>query len=303
MTNKAPKTNAANELFERITHELISAIESGTGKWEMPWTQLGAHLAPRNIDGRLYRGFNVWVLAATASLKGWNSNTWGTYKAWQRHGAQVRKGEKGTQVVLWKRAKKRTENETGDTEESSYLYARVFTVFAAEQVDGYEAPAPVKLPTHERIEAAEAYFAKVGATVHEGGDSAFYRPVTDEIQVPTIDQFRTPEHFYSTLAHEHIHWTGHKSRLDRDLHNRFGSEAYAMEELVAELGAAMWSAQTGVDQTTRDDHASYLGGWLKVLKEDSRALVSVMSKAQAAIDHLNGLVGLMDEATDLDEVA
>ncbi len=124
-----------------------------------------------------------------------------------------------------------------------------------------------------------------------GGNVACYRPTTDTIHVPNLDRFDQAAHYYSTLAHEHVHWTGHPSRLDRDLSGRFGSDAYAAEELVAELGAAMWSAQAGLSAATRQDHAAYLAHWLNILRADPRALVTVASRAQAAVDDLNQRAG------------
>ena len=145
--------------------------------------------------------------------------------------------------------------------------------------------------TPERIATADAYFAAVAARVVLGGNRACYQPGTDTICLPDLAQFDQAAHFYATSAHEHVHWTGHPDRLARDLTGRFGSDAYAAEELVAELGAAMWCAQAGISATTRPDHAAYLAHWLRVLRSVPRALVTVAARAQAAVDHLNTLAG------------
>jgi antirestriction protein ArdC len=163
-------------------------------------------------------------------------------------------------------------------------------VFAAEQVDGageIAAEREAKRDTPERFDAADAYFHGYEVEWHEGGNRAFYNRSADEIRVPAFEQFDNAANFYGTLAHECVHSTGHESRLSREFGKRFGDEAYAAEELVAELGAAMWSGQAGVSATTREDHAAYLASWLRVLRADPKALLTVASKAQAAVDYMN----------------
>jgi antirestriction protein ArdC len=289
----------ANELFERITAQLIADIEAGAGTWTMPWHRLPA-ATPTSIDRRPYRGLNALWLPMVAADNGWTSGIWATYRGWQCHGGQVRRGSHGTQVVLWKTLDTRRDPDdttAGDNQTRRRLVARTYTVFAAEQVDGMADLVATRLEDRpvrnspQRVCEAEAYFDAVGATVTEHGDRACYRPAADEIRVPALDQFDSSAHFYATLAHEHIHWTGHPSRLARDLTGRFGSDAYAAEELVAELGAAFWCNQHALSTVTRPDHAAYLAGWLRVLRADPRALVTVTSKAQAALDHLNTTAG------------
>lgn len=292
----------AQELFEQVTADLVAAIEEGAGDWRMPWRRLGAGL-PRSIDGRPYRGWNALVLAMVAGDRGWTSGRWATYKAWQRHGGQVRKGERGTHVVLWKPTERHEQTDDGDDTVHRSLFARTFTVFAAEQVDGADrwlAPAE-QVPEGERIERADAYFEAVGADVVIGGDRACYAAASDRIHLPSLGQFDTPAAYYTTSAHEHTHWTGHTDRLGRDLSGRFGSDAYGAEELVAELGAAFWSAQFGLEQASRRDHAAYLGDWLRILKADPRALVAACGHAQRAVDLLNQLAGWTGTAGENDD--
>jgi antirestriction protein ArdC len=230
----------------------------------------------------------------TATRYGWTSGVWATYRAWQRHGAQVRRGEHATRVVLWKPIAPRRGNDDSDTDEQRRLFARPFAVFAAEQIDGADRVLTgdrLERDAPERLADADAFFAAVGAQVIEGGDRAYYRPGDDSIHVPGLAQFDHAAHFYATLAPEHIHWTGGPHRLGRDFGHRFGDDAYAAEELVAELGAALWCAQAALSQATRQDHAAYLAGWLRILGGDARALVTVTSKAQAALDYLNDCAG------------
>ena len=286
-----------DDLYATITNQLIADIEAGAGDWHMPWHTLASG-SPRSIDGHSYRGINALWLAMTADNRGWTSGVWATYKAWQRHGAQVRRGERGTAVVLWKPRDLSTEPNPTDADADAgqprRLIARTFTVFNAEQVDGLD-PDPAAVPDtvddETRIDHAETYFAAIGAQVHLGGNRAYYRPSADTIHLPDLAQFDQPAHFWATAAHEHIHWTGHSHRLARDLTGRFGSDAYAGEELVAELGAALWSAEAELAPVTRPDHAAYLAGWLRILRADPRHLLTITSKAQAALDHLTTTAG------------
>lgn len=293
----------ANDLFTTITDQLVADIEAGAGTWRMPWHTLADAGTPISIDRRTYRGMNALWLPMVATANGWTSGTWATYRGWQRHGAQVRRGARGTHVVLWKPTTgTSTDTDAGDKEETTAgprrrLLARTYVVFAAEQADGTDAILEQRTAelaerdTPDRIASADAYFTAVAARVAIGGNRACYEPGTDTIRLPDLVQFDAAAHFYGTSAHEHVHWTGHADRLARDLTGRFGSDAYAAEELVAELGAAMWCAQAGISAATRPDHAAYLAGWLRVLRTDARALVTVAARAQAAVDHLNTLGG------------
>jgi antirestriction protein ArdC len=288
----------ANDLFARITDQLIADIETGAARsWRMPWHTLADAGTPVSADGRSYRGMNSLWLPLVGAAQGWSTGVWATYRSWQRHGGQVRRGERATHVVLWKPTAGKGQDIDGDGDGEGRgsgrgLLARTYAVFAAEQVDGAEEVVErrtqwlAERDTPERIASAEVFFAGIGARVIEGGNGAYYQPSSDTIHVPGLVQFDHAAHYYATLAHEHVHWTGHQDRLGRDLSGRFGSDSYAAEELVAELGAAMWCAQHGISAVTRPDHAAYLAGWLRVLRSDARALVTVASKAQAAVDHL-----------------
>lgn len=313
----------SDELFERITAEMIAAIESGTGEWRMPWHAIAEQGQPVSIDGRAYRGMNHYILSMTAAANGWTSGLWGTFKAWQKRALDdpegglddmglprklpiMVKGTKGTTVTLWKPYDK-VRKDDPDKVVGRGLFCTTFTVFAAEQLitENLRMPAPAPKPTPaETIAEAERYFAAVGANVKVGGNRAFYAPADDYIAVPTREQFRRPADFYSTLAHEHGHWTGHASRIDRDLSGKFGSDKYAAEELVAELTAAFWCAsQGGIGMAKRDDHAAYLSSWLRVLRADPKALVTVMSKAQGALDYLDKLAGAAIADDEIAEAA
>jgi antirestriction protein ArdC len=201
----------ANDLFTTITAQLIDDIETGAvGTWRMPWHHLADAGTPTSIDHRPYRGMNAVWLAMVAAAHDWTSGTFGTYRAWQRHGAQVRRGERATQVVLWKTTNLTdADTKTDDTPTGRpRLIARAYAVFAAEQCDGAEDiiarrnQQRTERDTPARIDAAEQYLTAVAATVIEGGNRAYYRPATDSIHLPTLAQFDTAAHYYATRAHD-----------------------------------------------------------------------------------------------------
>jgi antirestriction protein ArdC len=291
----------AHDLFQTITDQLIADIEAGTATWRMPWYTMADIGTPESVDGRRYSGTNALWLAMVGTAREWTSGVWATYMAWQRRDAQVRRGEKATPVLLWKPIKTKTQDRSrrddrrGDDEaaDGPRLVARVYNVFSAEQVDGADDVIARKVErmagrdTPERIAAADAYFTGFDVDVIEGGNTACYVPSVDTIRLPAIDRFTTAAAYYATRAHETVHSTGHPTRLARTFGDRFGDRAYAAEELVAELGAAMWCAQAGVSATTRPDHAAYLAHWLDILRDDPRSLITVASKAQAAVDYID----------------
>lgn len=291
----------AQDLFDQVTDQLIADIDAGARDWRMPWHTIAEAASPTNLEGRPYRGLNALWLPMAAAVNGWSTGVWGTYRSWQRHGAQVRRGSTGTPVVFWKSTTDTVlVDDATESTERTRLVARTYAVFAAEQVDGAADLAARRTrparDTPGRFADAEAFFTAVGARVIEGGNLAGYDPESDTIRIPTLAQFRTAAHYYATRAHETAHWTGHPDRLARDLTTRFGSDAYAAEELVAELAAAMWCARAGISAVTRPDHAGYLASWLRVLRCHPRALVTVSSRAQAALDYLDRAAGSTAQA-------
>jgi antirestriction protein ArdC len=290
MSNIDNTATSQRDVYARVTAQIINSIEQGVGNWRMPWHTSGRHaFSPINITSKKpYRGINTVCLWAAAQSKGYESGEWGTYKQWQDRGGQVRKGEKATTVVLWKFANS-TESQDGDEHPASssrLLFTRGYAVFNACQVDGYIAKTESEKPMLERIEQAERFFKSVGSNLRHGGNQAFYAPATDHIQMPPFQVFKESVGYYSTLAHEHTHWTAPASRCDRQLGKRFGDNAYAAEELIAELGAAFVCAHLGLSSEPREDHAQYINSWLRVLKADKRAIFTAASKAQQACDWL-----------------
>jgi len=290
------KPTQRKDIHQQVTDSIIAAIEAGAGTWQMPWHRSGEGLnRPVNIDThKRYRGINILNLWVAAEHRGYSNGLWGTYRQWQNRGCQVRKGEKGAMVVFYKELEFDTENpETGDAETEKRLMARASTVFNAQQVDGYE-PEPLPEPENpvSPIQQAEAFVAATEAEIRHGGNRAYYSRGTDHIQMPERERFlgtetsSPTEAYYGTLLHELTHWTGHEKRCQRQFGKRFGDKAYAMEELVAELGAAFLCADLGITQAPRADHAAYIDSWLQVLKADKKAIFTAASQASKAADFL-----------------
>ena len=287
------------DIHQDITDKIVSAIERGAGDFRLPWHRsAGSIMRPVNVASKKpYRGINVVALWAYAEESGYSSGVWGTYRQWSEADAQVRKGEKAAYVVFYKELEFAARTETGDADTSTRLFAHSTPVFAGEQVDGYQPPVIDAQPATviTPIEQAEAFVAATGASISHGGGRAFYRPATDSIQLPSREAFigsptSTPaEAYYSTLLHELTHWTGAETRCNRQLGRRFGDQAYAIEELVAELGAAFLCADLGVTDEPRADHAQYLASWLSVLKADKKAIFTAASKASEAATFLSAL--------------
>ncbi len=280
------------DIHQHITDQIVATIEKGAGDFQMPWHGTsGAIMRPTNVASKKsYRGVNVIALWAASEQRGFSSGIWGTYRQWAEAGAQVRKGVKSSYVVFYK------ELEAADEDADKRLVARATPVFTAEQVEGYELPASPVLAPVNPIEHAEAFIAATGASVSHGGTRAYYRPSTDSIQMPLREAFvgtatsTASESYYATLLHELTHWTSQEARCNRQLGKRFGDSAYAMEELVAELGAAFLCAELGISSETRTDHAQYIASWLAILKADKRAVFTAASAASKAAEYLTALV-------------
>lgn len=268
---------------------LIDAIDAGPGTWSAPWHHNGQSAwNPTNATtGLPYRAGNAINLSITALTNNW-PGTWSTYKQWTSIGAQVRKGERGTRCVRWVEKKTDTTTNTApapadDATTGGRMVPTTFVVFNAAQVDGYQIATTDPVG---KLEAIEELIIATRAVILEQGDRAFYRPVPDIIQVPPATAFHTVTGRYSTILHELAHWSGHATRLGRTYGQRFGDHAYAVEELTAELAAAMLTGRFHIANQARPDHAAYLEHWLSVLGEDPRHLFVIASQAQAAVDHI-----------------
>jgi antirestriction protein ArdC len=262
----------------------------------MPWHHNGSSTTrPTNVQsGKRYRGINILALWAAADSAGYGDGLWGTYKQWHSAGAQVRKGERATTVVLWKEFKPKhhdgeDEGEGSEDDGRPRLFARAFWVFNRAQVDNDDPPARPVLPEADRIAEADRFFAGLNIPMVSGHHDAHYRIDEDRIYMPAFGSFTSPAAFAGTLFHEAGHATGAKHRLDRDFGKGFGDRARAMEEAVAELTASYVLADLGIAHHPRPDHAAYIASWLKLLEDDPKAIFTAASKAQQAADWMHAL--------------
>jgi antirestriction protein ArdC len=288
------QSSSRGNLYREITAKIIAELEQGIVPWVRPWRSMGQGPSlslPKNAHSdKTYSGINILLLWAALDAHGFASCHWMTFKQALELGGSVRKGEKGTHVFYADRfipEKERERAETEGGEPSAIPFLKRYTVFNAEQCDGLPehlfAPRPA-LPDCDIIPEAQALMLATGADFRIGGDKAFYLPSEDVIRVPHQSAFIDPINYYRTAFHELGHWTGHGSRLSRDQSHRFGSSGYAREELVAEMATAFICAALGIVPTVR--HADYIGNWLAVLKEDSRAIFKAASQASKASDFI-----------------
>lgn len=298
MARKTTKTKADTarvDIYQRVTDKIVAMLEEGARPWMQPWGAGGdAAQRPLRANGEPYRGMNTILLWMEAQANGFRSPHWMTYRQAAALGGQVRKGEKSA-LVVYANAIERTEtDENGNESERRIPFMKGYSVFNVDQIDNLpERFQPVErpdMPEKERIEAADAFFAATGADIRHGGNRAFYSPPGDYVQMPPFEEFFTAEGHAAVLAHELVHWTKHDTRLARDLGRKaWGDEGYAREELVAEIGSAYLCADLGISIEPREDHASYLESWLKVLKNDKRAIFSAAAMAEKAATYLHSL--------------
>ncbi|APR51050.1 DUF1738 domain-containing protein [Sphingomonas koreensis] len=282
-------------LYDEVTQRIVAELEQGCFPWVQPWDSAAAAPSlPRNaLTARCYSGVNILILWASGVAGGFSSQSWLTFRQAQQAGGCVRKGERGTGVVFADRFIPQAELEraTCDGEAAKAVpFLKRFTVFNVAQCDGLRpglADDPAPLPRCGIAPVAEAMIDASGADFRVGGAHAFYAPGEDYVQVPPHSAFGDPINWYRTALHELTHWTGHGSRLARDLSGPFASAAYAREELVAEMGAAFLCAHLGIHPSVR--HADYIGAWLAVLRADNRAIFRAAAAASRAAVYLLAL--------------
>jgi antirestriction protein ArdC len=277
------------DTYKTVTDQIIAMLDAGVVPWRSPILGSGPAGHPRNVvTGRRYRGINVFLLAFTAYAKGYESAGWLTFNQARAAGGTVKKGEKSSMVVFWKQFQT-TDRKTGDPTTVPML--RYFNLFSVDQCDGITDPEvvpiePAELRPIERATAiVEAFEGKPAIEV--GGTRAFYRPATDTVTMPGSARFATSESYFSVLYHELAHATGHPSRLNREniaAPQPFGSADYGREELVAEMAAAFLCSAAGIVPATIDNHAAYIGGWLKQIRSDKRLVIAAAGAAQRAAD-------------------
>jgi antirestriction protein ArdC len=280
-----------SSLYQEITGRIIAELEQGRVPWVQPWNAAAPLGLPKNAaTGRRYSGINVLILWIAGMERGFTTHNWLTFRQALKLGGHVRKGEKGTTAVFADRfipyRERQRATQAGENPEAIPFLKR-FTVFNADQCEGLPpeiSPPPAPSDGNLVLPQAEALIRATGADIRIGGTQAFYVPSADYIQVPPPSAYFEPVNWHRTVCHELGHWSGHETRLNRDMTGGFGSSSYAREELVAEMSGAFVCAALSIVPTVR--HADYLAIWLEVLREDNRAIIRAASAASKAADYL-----------------
>lgn len=291
-----PDVPSQPDIYARVTNKILADLEQGNLTWRKPWNSehmAGQVMRPLRWNNIPYTGINTLVLWGTAAEKGYALPYWMTFKQAIDLKANVRKGEKGEQVVYADKIVRDEETPEGDLNSRHIPFLKTYTVFNASQIEGlpesyYTVPetiTPADAP--QRMETLEAFFAQTKADIYTGM-KASYNQLTDRIQMPPLESFEKASDYYAILAHELTHWTKHSTRLNRDMGRKhYGDEGYAKEELVAELGACFLGADLGFEPIPEEKHAAYIQSWLQVLKDDKRFIFSAASHAQKAIEYIH----------------
>jgi antirestriction protein ArdC len=273
------------KVWQPLIDSMIEALENQqvTGKWKAPWVG-GQHTNAATL--RPYRSMNALALSVACYRKPRNHSIWATYSQWKALGMQVRKGCTG--VALWTPPRALTKTDDSGEKIKTFIHSAVFYVFNADDVDGFIPPEP--LPESQRLIDAEFFLHKRGANVvFSDPSSAFYSPSKDVINMPPFANFESPEGYYATLAHELVHWTGHKTRLDRNMSNTNRTE-YAFEELIAEFGSAMICSHLNIESDVRADHLPYLQYWLSAIKSEPDVVRKAVVQAAKAFNYIDSNV-------------
>lgn len=298
-TKTAPKQPKL-DIYQEVTDTIIAALERGVVPWRKPWSapQGSGDVLHRNfVSKKAYRGVNVWLLDLVAASMGYEHPYWLTYKQAKKLGGQVRKGENSSLVVFWKTFVVEEELDNGDKRKKVIPMLRYYRVFNIAQCDGLderlaklvgETKDQAEFDPIERAEWIMKNMPKRPKTMH-AGDRAFYAPMVDRVTLPKPQYFDSQVAYYNTAFHEYVHATGHELRLGRVKDwTTFGSDPYAKEELVAEMGAAMLSRMANLD-VTHEENAAYIASWLKVLQDDKKFIVNAAAQAQKASDFILGV--------------
>jgi antirestriction protein ArdC len=285
------------DVYARVTNKILADLEKGELTWRKPWNSdnfAGQVMRPLRWNDIPYTGINTLMLWATAAEQGYSSRYWMTFKQATDLKANVRKGEKGTQIVYADKFTKEEQGIDGEMKTSQIPFLKCYTVFNASQIDGlsdafYQVPEPVLTNPQQRNPELETFFAQTKADIYTGHQANYVQSL-DRIQMPPFESFENVTSFYAVLAHEVTHWTKHPKRLNRDFGRKhYGDEGYAKEELVAELGACFLAADLGFEPMPEVKHAAYIQSWLQVLKDDKRFIFSAASHAQKAVDYIHNL--------------
>ena len=289
---------ASVDIYQSATEQIIRAIEKGAGKWKLPWHQTEL---PINIRyGRSnYNWLNSSILWMAQEANNFDSNIWGTKRAWENKGAKVRSEEsrKGTTIFKFYPKNQNKGQNIDQNKIESGVGQTTSVVYNADQVDGFERNVSEDTELTFDIDHVRTFVANTKAEIRHGGDEAYYDPKTDHIQLPDRYKFQDTsgssanENYYGALLHELIHWTGNKHRCDRPFGDFFRSSTQAFEELIAELGSAFLCIELGVTRQPRKVSINYINSWLKKLHSDKHYYFRAARNAEQAVKFLIGLQG------------
>ena len=287
-TTKKSNLEKQADYHKQVAQEIIDMLEKGTAPWQKPWTATMSMIPHNGVSKRRYHGMNALRLMYIGMNNAYADSRWMTFKQIQEMGGKVRKGEKGTVVTYWKFTKKEKDEDGNEVErELDHPVPFRSTVFNAAQCDGLP---ELKLPEQKwtAVERAENIINAVGVPIyHDQADRNFYSLMLDEIHLTPKGSFADNEAYYSTALHELGHSTGHESRLNRDIKNTFGNEDYAKEELRAEIASYMLCAELGIaNAAANEQHAAYVGSWIKALKKDPAEIFRAAKDADAICEFL-----------------
>jgi len=279
----------SSDIYSQVNGRLLAALEQGIIPWKRPWSGR----LPTNYDtNREYRGVNILTLGIAEMVMGYSSPYWLTFRQAQKHGGHIRKGERATYIVFSEKKVKEVQMEDGTKEERVLHFVRSFPIFNFDQTEGVPKKDAVAAldPDRDLIEVCNSVMSRMPnpPAYRESGNSAYYMPKEDLVNLPPIEAFRTSEGYVATKFHEYAHSTGHESRLNRPgimVVAAFGSEEYSFEELIAELTSAYLCARNGIDNTLENSSA-YIRNWLKALKDDKTMLLKASGKAMAAVEYI-----------------
>lgn len=289
-------TPQSRDLYQEATDRIIKALENGTTPWQKPWTDINTGPLRNGSTGNAYHGINTLLLHCASMERGFSDPRWLSFKQCEEKGYKVKKGAKSERIYFYKplmvderdmaTGQLVMDPATGKPRQKQIPFLQCSPVFNAQEIEGI---APLQAGEYQfnPSEAGEALAKRSPVEVRHGGNRAFYNPASDSITMPNREQFKTAETYYATLAHEMIHSTGHKDRCPREFGKRFGDDAYAFEEMVAEMGSIQLGMETGLP-TQIDNHASYINNWLRVLKSDKKAIFTAAAKASQAVDFVMG---------------
>ena len=274
-----------------ITNAILDRLEAGVRPWVKPWRP-GSGSRPLRANGEAYRGINCFWLWMDAENRGYLSPSWMTWKQAQALGGQVRAGERSEIAIFFKNYTRKVDSPvTGESSDEQRRVLRAYRVFNADQIDNlpdeFHPQRLAAVPPSDTLSArAEMFIERLPAKVHHRGSSAFYDRVDDSITLPPIELFDSRAGWAATLAHEAAHWSGSPDRLNREFGKRFGDLAYFFEELCAEMTACLLGADLGLPVEHIDNHAAYIGSWIKVMRKDSRAIFTAAARAEEAYQYL-----------------